>query len=154
VSPEDILDLLDLKLVARSGCKALPLNVLPPRAAPTFADFVEYSPWPVNPRSIFPGIFAVDRGRHARRSTISRRRTRTITKMDPRVKAAQQALAKTMRAKREEMGVSQEKFAALVGIDRTYCSKIERGIGNPSLEVMCLIARALNCSVSELIGHL
>ena len=59
-------------------------------------------------------------------------------------------LAKTVRMKRSELGLSQEKFAVKVGIDRTYASKIERGIGNPSLEVLSLIAQALSCTISEL----
>ena len=61
-------------------------------------------------------------------------------------------LAAQIRRRRLELGISQEAFAAKVGVDRTYASKIERGIGNPSLEVLCLFAEALNCKISELIS--
>jgi transcriptional regulator with XRE-family HTH domain len=60
------------------------------------------------------------------------------------------ALAAQVKRRRVALGVSQEAFAARVGIDRTYASKIERGIGNPSLEVLCLLADALNCKISDL----
>jgi transcriptional regulator with XRE-family HTH domain len=60
------------------------------------------------------------------------------------------ALAAQVRRRRVALGISQEAFAAKVGIDRTYASKIERGIGNPSLEVLCLLADALNCRISDL----
>ena len=59
-------------------------------------------------------------------------------------------LAATIRRRREELGYSQEKFALQVGVDRTYMSKIERSIGNPSLEKLVLIAAALNCTLNEL----
>ena len=59
-------------------------------------------------------------------------------------------LAAQVRRRRVALGVAQEAFAAKVGIDRTYASKIERGIGNPSLEVLCLLAEALNCKISDL----
>jgi transcriptional regulator with XRE-family HTH domain len=59
-------------------------------------------------------------------------------------------LAAQVRRRRVASGVSQEAFAAKAGIDRTYASKIERGIGNPSLEVLCLLADALNCRISDL----
>ena len=60
------------------------------------------------------------------------------------------ALAAQVKKRRVALGISQEAFAAKVGIDRTYASKIERGIGNPSLEVLCLLAEALNCKISDL----
>ena len=59
-------------------------------------------------------------------------------------------LAANIRRRREELGYSQEKFALQVGVDRTYMSKIERNLGNPSLEKLVLIATALNVTLKEL----
>ncbi len=53
-----------------------------------------------------------------------------------------------MRAGR---GLSQEALAHEAGIDRTYQSQIERGVGNPSLRVLCAIAVALNVELNDLL---
>ena len=49
------------------------------------------------------------------------------------------------------MGLSQEGLAHEAGIDRTYASQIERGIGNPSLRVICAIAQVLGVAPKDLI---
>ena len=54
---------------------------------------------------------------------------------------------------RKERKLSQESFAALVGIDRTYQSQIERGIANPSLEVLCAIANHLDAELATLLSN-
>ena len=48
------------------------------------------------------------------------------------------------------MGVSQEAFADLCGLDRTYVGGIERGERNVALVNLEKIARALELSLSEL----
>ncbi len=48
-----------------------------------------------------------------------------------------------VRRQRELLRLSQEELAARAGIDRTYISGVERGVRNPSLEVMQRIATAL-----------
>lgn len=48
-----------------------------------------------------------------------------------------------IRRHRELLRLSQEELAARAGIDRTYISGVERGVRNPTLEVMQRIARAL-----------
>ncbi|MEP7154493.1 MAG: helix-turn-helix transcriptional regulator [Betaproteobacteria bacterium] len=45
---------------------------------------------------------------------------------------------------------SQEAFAAKCGFDRTYISGIERGVRNPSLDAIEIIAKALGVKVSVL----
>ena len=45
---------------------------------------------------------------------------------------------------------SQEEFAHQVGLDRSYMGGVERGERNISLENICLIAKALAVSPSEL----
>ncbi|EQC00173.1 hypothetical protein B738_12964 [Photorhabdus temperata subsp. temperata M1021] len=46
--------------------------------------------------------------------------------------------------------MSQEAFADKCGIDRTYISGIERGIRNPTLEIINIIASGLQIELTEL----
>ena len=64
---------------------------------------------------------------------------------------AQKHLANLVRSRRAQLGISQEELAHLAGIDRTYASQIERGIGNTSLKVICSLAQALKVEPIELI---
>jgi len=48
------------------------------------------------------------------------------------------------------MQLSQEAFADLCGLDRTYLGGIERGERNVALVNLEKIAKALNLSISEL----
>ena len=57
---------------------------------------------------------------------------------------------KAVRQKRHKLGVSQEAFADLCGLDRTYIGGIERGERNVALVNIEKIARALRLSLSEL----
>lgn len=63
-----------------------------------------------------------------------------------------EALAARVRALRIERGYSQEALAHEEGIDRTYQSQIERGVGNPSLRVLCSLAVALKIDLVELLS--
>ena len=65
---------------------------------------------------------------------------------------SKKVLAKNVKAKRRLLGLSQEAFADACGIDRTYASQIERGIANPSLEVLSRIADSLSLSIQELLN--
>ncbi len=55
-----------------------------------------------------------------------------------------------LREARKARGLSQEAFADLCGLGRTYVSGIERGNSNVSLQNIALIAKALDLTVSEL----
>ncbi len=57
---------------------------------------------------------------------------------------------KDVRQKRHKLGVSQEAFADLRGLDRTYIGGIERSERNVALVNIEKIARALRLSLSEL----
>jgi transcriptional regulator with XRE-family HTH domain len=59
-----------------------------------------------------------------------------------------------IRELRHSNALSQEAFADLCGLDRTYISGIERGRRNPSLSAIEILARALNVSVGELFDGL
>src|SRR5216684_6203572 len=62
-------------------------------------------------------------------------------------------LAQAVRAHRESRGFSLGALAEKAGISKTSISKIEAGQGNPSLDVMCRIASALNVPVGSLFGE-
>jgi len=57
---------------------------------------------------------------------------------------------KALRERRRRLGVSQEEFADLCGLDRTYVGGIERGERNVALVNIDKLARALKMSLSEL----
>ncbi len=49
------------------------------------------------------------------------------------------------------MQLSQEQLALDADVDRTYVSQIERGIGNPSLLVLCKLGLVLNTDIGDLL---
>lgn len=51
---------------------------------------------------------------------------------------------------REELGLSQEKFALSIGMDRTYYASVEAGKRNISLQNICKIAEGFDIPVSSL----
>ncbi|MBF6371168.1 helix-turn-helix transcriptional regulator, partial [Nocardia puris] len=51
-----------------------------------------------------------------------------------------------IRAQREAAQVSLRQLAALAGVSNPYLSQIERGLRNPSAEVLAQIAKALRVS--------
>ncbi len=59
-------------------------------------------------------------------------------------------LGKRIRELRQHTGLSQERFAATAGLDRTYYAGIERGERNPSVKQLAKIAAALEVPISTL----
>jgi transcriptional regulator with XRE-family HTH domain len=57
---------------------------------------------------------------------------------------------KALRDRRHKLGVSQEEFADICGLDRTYVGGIERGERNVALVSIEKIAKAFKVSLSEL----
>ena len=55
-----------------------------------------------------------------------------------------------IRKLRTSKGYSQEKFATICGLDRTYVAAVERGKRNISIENLYKIANALEITMSEL----
>ncbi len=55
-----------------------------------------------------------------------------------------------IRELRKETGLSQEKFAAKIGMDRTYFASVELGKRNISIVNLEKIADGLNISLAEL----
>ena len=64
---------------------------------------------------------------------------------------ARKRLSENVRRARHKIGLSQEALALQAGINRSYVGQIERGIGNPSLQVMVKLAATLNLDVAELL---
>lgn len=59
-------------------------------------------------------------------------------------------LGKRIKELRKMTGLSQEKFALKIGMDRTYFATVESGKRNISLNNIEKIAKGLNISISEL----
>lgn len=60
-------------------------------------------------------------------------------------------LARNVRTLREAAGISQDAFADMVGVHRTYMSGIERSKRNPSIDVVERIAIALKVDPGRLL---
>ena len=61
-------------------------------------------------------------------------------------------LAQNIKQVRKAQGVAQERLALDAEVDRTVVSKIERCVGNPSLDTLLKLANRLNTTVSALLA--
>jgi transcriptional regulator with XRE-family HTH domain len=61
---------------------------------------------------------------------------------------AQRLVAHNIRKLRVRRGLSQENLAVDARIDRTYVSRLERGIENPTVAVLERLAAALESDIS------
>ena len=68
-----------------------------------------------------------------------------MTPVDVRVR-----FGRTVRGRRQKLGVSQEEFADMCGLDRTYMGGIERGERNLSLINIEKIALGFRITLAEL----
>jgi transcriptional regulator with XRE-family HTH domain len=62
------------------------------------------------------------------------------------------SFGKRVREERLKRGFSQEKFAELVGVHRTYIGMVERGEKNITIENIEKIAKALGISIDKLMS--
>jgi len=62
-----------------------------------------------------------------------------------------QVLGNNVRRLREDKGWSQDKLSEESGLHRTYISGIERGIRNPTIEIVYEIALALEVKPNQLL---
>ena len=58
-------------------------------------------------------------------------------------------LSKTLRTRRRERKLTQEKTAELLEISSRWYQKIERGKGNPSFNLICELARVFQIDFAE-----
>jgi transcriptional regulator with XRE-family HTH domain len=59
-------------------------------------------------------------------------------------------VARNIRRLRVARGLSQEALAVDAEIDRTYVSRLERGLENPSVAVLERLTKALSANIEEL----
>ena len=63
-------------------------------------------------------------------------------------------LGKRIREYRNKMGISQENFALLIGMDRTYYSSVEKGKHNITIMNLKKISDGLKITLSELLENM
>ena len=63
------------------------------------------------------------------------------------------ALGLAIRRHRDEMGVSQEGLAEIIGCHRNYVGYLERGEQNVTIDMLSRVAKALGCTVSHLVSE-
>jgi len=66
------------------------------------------------------------------------------------MKKIQESIGQKIRELRVKKGFSQEKFAELVGVHRTYIGMIERGEKTITIVTAKKVSNALEISLSEL----
>ena len=68
---------------------------------------------------------------------------------------AQIVVARNVRRLRVGLGLSQEVLAVDSAVDRTYVSRVERGLENPTVAVLERLAKALRVEIAEFFdqGH-
>jgi len=54
---------------------------------------------------------------------------------------------------RKQQRYTQKAIADLAGLDPNYYAKIERGEGVPSLKTLYKIAKALEVSITDIVGY-
>ncbi|MBO4436379.1 MAG: helix-turn-helix transcriptional regulator [Fibrobacter sp.] len=69
-------------------------------------------------------------------------------------KRIQIRLGQRIREHRNLLGLSQEKFALLIGMDRTYLASVETGNRNISIVNLEKISKGLNISLSQLFENI
>ena len=74
------------------------------------------------------------------------RRQRQIQPTDLKAKA----VGVVVRELREQAGHSQERLSNECGFDRTYISRVERGIINPTVSRLWIIADVLKTPLSQM----
>jgi transcriptional regulator with XRE-family HTH domain len=70
-----------------------------------------------------------------------------MPKHDPILRSLGQSIAKHRRTK----DLTQDALAEKADLDRTYLSDIERGVRNPGIRNVVLIAKALGITPSKLL---
>ncbi len=61
-------------------------------------------------------------------------------------------LGLAIRRRRDELSVSQEGLAEIIGCHRNYVGYLERGEQNVTIDMLSRVAKALGCTVREIIN--
>jgi transcriptional regulator with XRE-family HTH domain len=67
--------------------------------------------------------------------------------------ASVRRLARTIRARRLELNLSQEHVAFEAGLSPRHYQQLESGRGNPTYRTIFVVAQVLSCTVSKLLDH-
>ena len=78
------------------------------------------------------------------------RTIKNARKDDPRVAKARARLGRRIRTLREKRGYSQQKLADGARITQKYLSEVEKGERNASIEVITMLAAALDIPVEAI----
>ncbi|WP_200810900.1 helix-turn-helix domain-containing protein [Pseudogulbenkiania subflava] len=62
-----------------------------------------------------------------------------------------QIFGEVLRRYRSAQNISQEELAFKAGVDRTYVSRLERGIRQPTITTLIGIGQALGVSAADLV---
>ena len=62
-------------------------------------------------------------------------------------------VGQNVKQKRTALGISQNQLAKKAGISQASLNALESKTNNPSVETVFLLAAALDCTVSELLGE-
>ena len=62
-------------------------------------------------------------------------------------------LGLAIRRRREEIGVSQEGLAEIIGCHRNYVGYLERGEQNVTIDMLSRVAKSLTCTVTDLVDE-
>jgi len=82
--------------------------------------------------------------RHTDRPALPSRRRKTATN---------EAVGSAIREARKARGYSQEVFAQVAGLDRSYMGAIERGEFNVTLDTLLKVTTALGLTGSQLLSR-
>lgn len=74
--------------------------------------------------------------------------------MSPPLSPATETLGNRVRARRQELGLSQEAMAHQIGIHWTFLGQIERGQRNLNLHNLLKLARGLGVDPGDLVRSL
>jgi transcriptional regulator with XRE-family HTH domain len=69
-----------------------------------------------------------------------------------RIRETREALGRTVRLRRRELGMSQEELASRAGLDQAYISHVEAARRNVSIDNLTRLALALELDVAALFG--
>ena len=70
---------------------------------------------------------------------------------DPEYRAYNRKVGERIKELRRDKNLSQEEFAAEIGLSRSYLSLLETARQDPSLSTLFRVAKVLGLSVSELL---
>lgn len=70
------------------------------------------------------------------------------------MKKINQNLGKIICEMRQESGLSQEAFAELADVHRTYISQLERGLKSPTVSILFRLAAALKVNASTILQRI